>query len=779
MPVLFRHGAPKMSVVSDSRSHHSGPSQPEHLRPSASQKFHRADSQASHSSTVIHRTTSGAPQEAVPLTPKQKFKKVFKKLYRKYHIKYLFPLVFIMVYMFVGAIVFLWLEGSADERRKLEKYETYIREKELLLKRMEEIVSDRAAENAEQRRTFLEVAVDHFHRQLGLEFNVKPTWDFATAMYFSGTLVTTIGYGDVACETRWGQFATIIYAIFGIPIMLITLNDLGKFLYKNINNVIDKIRHCLDWVSRFMRRGIGSGEDKLEIMERGEAGAGENESARRVSFNLRSESEDLNLEVIEDDGSVPLENIAEEEVFVNDMEEDELLQPQKAVVPRMPVLAAVAITVGWIFFSAFLFQLWEDWTYPQSLYFMFISLLTIGLGDVSVERRDIMVICFVLVIVGLSLVSMCINVIQAAIEDLYSKLLMKLLLEYQAKLAQGGDAMGASVGMMQMWGKNRAAKYLMPLLSAEKRRTAMARVQEEARETGIEIPAVFDDMDEKTGMPKILQIRETIDEDNVSAVVEELVRSSQAHKVSCDASRITSPTIVLYDDSTQTDYLYTDDKNDQTVITDLSDSGIQTDSDSVDLSDQSAQCDSVELETVETQTTIVEFTDAESMTPIKTFLDSDNQTAIVLTMDEELQTHIVDFLDMEQQTEIVEKANIRIQTPYQEFEDVEVQTEPSEFDQRASKMSRAKKRLRRAFRKSKNSYKRRSSHGDAPAMSGWRDVDEEILEEDETESSYDSLDWDPIDGMHAERQRKVKDLTRMFDSFRRKENPNKDTSSMK
>lgn len=48
-----------------------------------------------------------------------------------------------------------------------------------------------------------------------------------------------------------------------------------------------------------------------------------------------------------------------------------------------------------------------------------------------------MVICFVFVIIGLSLVSMCINVIQAALEDFYIRILMKILLDYQRKLAEG------------------------------------------------------------------------------------------------------------------------------------------------------------------------------------------------------------------------------------------------------------------------------------------------------------------------------------------------------
>lgn len=50
---------------------------------------------------------------------------------------------------------------------------------------------------------------------------------------------------------------------------------------------------------------------------------------------------------------------------------------------------------------------------------------------------SMMVLCFVFVIIGLSLVSMSINVVQQAVEDFYVKLLMKLIMEYQAKLAAG------------------------------------------------------------------------------------------------------------------------------------------------------------------------------------------------------------------------------------------------------------------------------------------------------------------------------------------------------
>jgi len=68
-------------------------------------------------------------------------------------------------------------------------------------------------------------------------------------------------------------------------------------------------------------------------------------------------------------------------------EYDELMPSASA--PRMHVMVAITATFAWIFLCAGLFRLWENWTYWDSLYFMFISLLTVGLGDVNVERRDL------------------------------------------------------------------------------------------------------------------------------------------------------------------------------------------------------------------------------------------------------------------------------------------------------------------------------------------------------------------------------------------------------
>lgn len=120
----------------------------------------------------------------------------------------------------------------------------------------------------------------------------------------------------------------------------------------------------------------------------------------------------------------------------------------------------------------------------MGLDFFFISLTTIGLGDVVPDHPGYMVMTFGFVIVGLSLVSMSINVVQQKLEELYLQLLLMLLKvrtstvhsrprfhkeqgmtqEYQTQMASGDNQVNATMGMMQSWANNPKAKFLMPLL---------------------------------------------------------------------------------------------------------------------------------------------------------------------------------------------------------------------------------------------------------------------------------------------------------------------------
>lgn len=63
---------------------------------------------------------------------------------------------------------------------------------------------------------------------------VKP-WSFSDSILFAFTVITTIGYGNVAPQTFSGRLFCIFYGLIGIPFTLLAIADLGKF----ISEVID------------------------------------------------------------------------------------------------------------------------------------------------------------------------------------------------------------------------------------------------------------------------------------------------------------------------------------------------------------------------------------------------------------------------------------------------------------------------------------------------------------------------------------------------------------
>lgn len=238
----------------------------------------------------------------------------------------------------------------------------------------------------------------------------------------------------------------MFYALIGIPLVLSALNDLGKVLFLFILNCLnfweDHITKRLCWWKN--ARHTGSKESTSTTAE--------------PDAQKKSASDKMITSV--DSGVIEGSDEKDEELE----EEDEKEIDEKIM--SIPVPVALFVTIGWIFLCAGLFCIWEtEWTYFTSVYFIFISFSTIGLGDVTPIHTDYMIGVFYFVIVGLSLVSMCINVIQHRLEELYMQLLMMIFQEYQKRLMEGGgDQVNATLGMMSAWNNNRTAKLLMPLL---------------------------------------------------------------------------------------------------------------------------------------------------------------------------------------------------------------------------------------------------------------------------------------------------------------------------
>lgn len=77
--------------------------------------------------------------------------------------------------------------------------------------------------------------------------------------------------------------------------------------------------------------------------------------------------------------------------------------------------------------SAGIFSMLEGWDFFTSWYFFFISCSTIGLGDVVPSKPEFMILALGVMFVGLAMITVCFNVIQEKMEQLYMKMLRKLV----------------------------------------------------------------------------------------------------------------------------------------------------------------------------------------------------------------------------------------------------------------------------------------------------------------------------------------------------------------
>ncbi|XP_077403014.1 potassium channel subfamily K member 4 isoform X2 [Vanacampus margaritifer] len=73
-------------------------------------------------------------------------------------------------------------------------------------------------------------------------------WNLASAFFFSGTIITTIGFGNISPKTEGGQLFCIFYALVGIPFFGILLAGVGDHLGTGLRKTVAKIEKLfLKW----------------------------------------------------------------------------------------------------------------------------------------------------------------------------------------------------------------------------------------------------------------------------------------------------------------------------------------------------------------------------------------------------------------------------------------------------------------------------------------------------------------------------------------------------
>nr|XP_015839296.1 PREDICTED: uncharacterized protein LOC107398702 isoform X1 [Tribolium castaneum] len=247
-------------------------------------------------------------------------------------------------------------------------------------------------------RTFEEEL--HTAHEAGMKtYSGQRSWSFLNSVVYCLTIVTTIGYGHIYPETRTGKALTIVYSLIGIPLFLLALTDFGKLFTR-----------CIKFLWSFVRRLYYTGSCRkvrktahVKEIVKGAQMMYEIATFRRPSVFAEGEQADTPSPT-----TPAMSNFEIDDEF------------------NLPVTLAIFILVVYMFVGALIYWLWEAWNFFDSFYFVFISMSTVGFGDMVPNDAACMMVSIVYLVFGLALMSMCINVVQAKLSDTFQQASTKI-----------------------------------------------------------------------------------------------------------------------------------------------------------------------------------------------------------------------------------------------------------------------------------------------------------------------------------------------------------------
>lgn len=138
----------------------------------------------------------------------------------------------VLLYLVLGAVVFRALETPREEGKHMQLQDA-----------RRDFLNNFTCVSPDNLQELIEEVVEAVGAGVDPMSNVTfvSQWDLASAFFFSGTIITTIGFGNISPKTEGGQLFCICYALVGIPMFGFLLAGVGDHLGTGLRKAVAKI----------------------------------------------------------------------------------------------------------------------------------------------------------------------------------------------------------------------------------------------------------------------------------------------------------------------------------------------------------------------------------------------------------------------------------------------------------------------------------------------------------------------------------------------------------